>query len=370
MQHRLHHIGPLRDSYQVMGECRCAEAMPEPRRSGAGRKREVKSQRRNALVIALLNHWPLSPVVTEWTAYALRDDHVRNGTPEFAWWVCAFCDVHVTPAAVYGGPFDKGSYFTLAKKGTSHAHDCPYGNAGFAQYGVTAAQPQTHLFKVDLPEKLVPARQPRQVAAPGQNKPTGLATPDIIRRRVGAVAATGAIPNQYTTSLLKTLLDARKEALNKLYKLPKITALPKAEQASAVFAVLKAIPLELYGSATNYSSAFHKTNHVPWAGSFIYHGMADVDFAPDGFVLTSHDRIPGADPTAASLPAHILVRCDIANPVNRMEERMIVTLTAASGAIAGTPRRAVSWSAYGTLVLDDTTATYELTVTQPNHISV
>lgn len=300
----------------------------------------------------------------EWTAHELRDDYLRTGHAPFAWWVCAYCDVELTPAAVYGASFKKRPYFRLLNSTSHHAGDCPYGNAGFAQYGITIAQPQAHQFDVDLPEKLVPARLPTRARGPAHKKPVALANPVVIRRRVNGTAAAATIPNQYTTSLLKTLVDARNEALRAIFKLPHIAAMKPAAQPRAAFAMLKAIPLELYRRATNYNDAFHKTNHTPWTESFIYHGRADVAAIPGGFVLISHDTIPNADPTPVPLPARILVMCDSANPVNRMEARTIATLTAA---IAGA--YPVSWCAYGVLELNAAGAAYELTVTQPNHIA-
>ncbi|MCX4163579.1 MULTISPECIES: hypothetical protein [Paraburkholderia] len=306
----------------------------------------------------------------EWTAHALRDDYVRNTTPKFAWWVCAFCDVEVTPAAVYGVKFEKRAYFTLASRTSPHANDCPYGDAGFVQYGVRATQPQAHRFNVDLPEKLVAPRPPRQAGVAGQGKPNGLASATEIRRRVNGLAATATIPNQYTTSLLQTLIDARKEAIKAIYGLKSISMLPAAKQTSAMFEVLKSVPLDLYGMATNYNSAFHKTTKMPWRGNFIYYGMADVAVISNGFLLTSHDRIPNADATLPPIAAYVVIQCDRANPVNRMEGRMITTLNEAAGAVAGKVAHAVSWSAYGQLVMNNTAGVYELTVTQPNHIAV
>ncbi|MBO3034767.1 hypothetical protein J6350_10565 [Burkholderia pseudomallei] len=307
----------------------------------------------------------------EWTAHELRDDYLRTGRPKFAWWVCAFCDIEVTPAAIYGTSFKKRPYFSLFdKNSSSHAADCPYSTAGFAQYGITVAQPQAHQFKVDLPEKLVSPRQPRQVAAPGRNKPAGLATPVVIRQRVNGLAATSTIPNQYTTSLLKTLVAARKRAIKEIYKLPKIAKLAAAKQTPAVFAELKKIPLEVYGSPSNYDSAFHKTSHVPWAGSFIYYGTANVAVSLNGFVLTSLNLVPNAVPAGPPVPVHILVICDRANPVNRMEQSTIDELNAASGTIAGTKPYSISWCSYGELALNAAGAAYELTVTQPNHFAV
>ncbi|WP_414446801.1 hypothetical protein AB4851_08420 [Burkholderia sp. 22PA0099] len=306
----------------------------------------------------------------EWTAHALRDDFVRNATPKFAWWVCAFCDVAVTPAAVYGDKFVKRAYFTLASQTSAHAPDCPYGGTGFSRYGITAAQPQAHIFKVDLPEKLVDPKPPKQANAATQAQPAGVASSTEIKRRVNGLSATATIPNQYTTSLLTTLMDARKEAMRAIKKLPKIAPLPPGPQMKAMFDVLKGVPLNLYGTALNYNSAFHKTTKLPWKGSFIYYGRADVAIVPHGFVLTSHDTFPNPDAALPPVVSQVLVLCDRANPVNRMQGRMIATLDEAAGAVAGAAPRSVSWSAYGQFVFNDAAGICEMTITQPNHIAV
>ncbi|MBU9581109.1 hypothetical protein KTE26_21990 [Ralstonia mannitolilytica] len=306
----------------------------------------------------------------EWTAHELRDDYLRTGHAPFAWWVCAYCDVELTPAAVYGTSFKKRPYFRLLNSSLQHAADCPHGDVGFGHYGITVARPQAHQFDVDLPEKLVPARQPARVRGPSQNKPVALADPVAIRRRVDGTAAAATIANQYTTSLLKTLVDARKEALAAIFALPHIAAMPRGAQPSAAFAMLKAIPLEIYRRPSNYNDAFHKTNHKPWSDNYIYHGRADVSVIPGGYELRSHDRIPNPTPTAAPLLAVIRVICDRANPVNRMEARMMDKLDAASGHTPGKHPHPVSWCAYGKLALDSTGTFYELTVTQPDHIAI
>jgi hypothetical protein len=306
----------------------------------------------------------------EWTAHELRDDYLRTGHGPFAWWVCAYCEVELTPAAIYGASFKKRPYFRLLNSSLQHAAECPYGNAGFGHYGITVAKPQAHQFNVDLPEKLVPARQPTRAGGPSKTKPAAVANAVVIRKRVDGTAAAATISNQYTTSLLKTLFDARKEALAAIFRLPHIVAMTPADRTTAAFAMLKAIPLELYGRATNYSDAFHRTNHPVWSASYIYHGHADVAVIPSGYELTSLDKIPNPGQPAAPLLARIHVICDRANPVNRMEERMISKLDSACGYIPGQSPHSVWWCAYGKLTLNATGTAYELTVTQPSHIAI
>lgn len=300
----------------------------------------------------------------EWTAQELRDDYVKTSHVPFKWWVCAFCDVDVVPAAVYGATFKKGPYFRLPNSTLAHDPLCPYGSAGFAHYGITLAQPHSHQFTVQLPEKLVPIRQPLKTAQANLPKPSALATATTIRRRVAASGAIASIANQCTTSLLRTLVKARAAVLKEIYQLPKIVKLPAAKIHAAAFAELKKLPLDVYGTKSNYDAAFHKTNHRPWTGKLIYHGRGNAIAVPNGYVITSLDQVPNTV-TGAPLPALIIVNCNQAAPVNRMEARTIRTLNAAIA--AGTP---VSWCAYGDLALNQAGAAYELAVTQPHDISV
>jgi hypothetical protein len=296
----------------------------------------------------------------EWTAFRLKDEYLRTGR-KFEYFVCAYCNTEVTPAAVYGSDFEKAPYFRLADNEKAHLPECPYGTRGFAAYGIMRAAPRRHEFEVDLPERLVPIRPPQNVGALRREKPTERASPEEVRRRVGAGAATAKIANQYTTSLLKTLADARKAAIASIYKLPRISAIvdPKVRTKN-VFELLRTCPLDVYGTKLNYDKAFHKTRHVPWEGNFIYYGDATVQESDDGFVLTSTDVIPGTVPTA-----RICVFCDKTNPVNRMEERTVNALSKA--VTAGTT---VQWYAYGAFALNAGKTAYKLPVTLPEHISV
>lgn len=97
----------------------------------------------------------------EWTAFEVKDEYLCNRT-EFRWFVCAFCETPVSPAATYGDHYVKAPYFTLADKKKPHADACPYGKATLAQYGIDRSTPRaTHAFEVELPERLIAIRTRR-----------------------------------------------------------------------------------------------------------------------------------------------------------------------------------------------------------------
>lgn len=96
-----------------------------------------------------------------------------------------------------------------------------------------------------------------------------------------------------------------------------------------------------YGVQRNYKSAFHKTSHVPWTGAFIYYGEATVLPSATGFQLTSTQAMPAPYPVA-----RILVNCNVAAPVNKMEQRTVDVLSDAVRTGAS-----VECYAYGTLAL-------------------
>lgn len=303
------------------------------------------------------------------TAFSLRDEFLRTGTT-YQQFNCSFCDVDLITVAVAPDlTYKRPPHFRLADNNIPHASDCPYGAAGLARYGIVRAPAQKHEFDLDLPESLVPIRPPRAADTPLRPKPTALASPEEVRRRAYAGVRIATTANQYTTSLLKTLSDARYVAMDKLFNEPKIAAIASAKDRSKkVFSLLAQYPLNLYGTLRNYNSAFHKTARKPWNGPFIYHGNATVLSTPTGFLLTSGDSIPddaaGAAPGAV-IPAHIYVNCDVAAPVNRLERRTVDTLTMALAA-----GRTVGWYAYGELKINADRSAYELHVNSPEHISV
>lgn len=298
----------------------------------------------------------------EWTAFSLKDEYLSNGT-EFKWFVCAYCDTAVSPAATYGNDYKKAPYFTLADHSKPHALECPYGESTFAAHGVTREIQAPHEFDVALPERLVPIRTQRVSATPDTNPPKDLASPAEIHRRVRAGATVAAITNQYTTGLLKTLVDARFSAMRAIRELPRVTALTaEKERVKLVFKTLEACPLNLYGRQLNYSSAFHKANHTPWEGPYIYMGTATATEVPGGFLLTATDTIPGSVEDER-VPVHIRVMCDKNAPVNLMEQRTTERLAAAVS--AETP---VRWFVYGELKMNNSLSAYEIVVQHPYHI--
>lgn len=299
----------------------------------------------------------------EWTAFELKDEYLRFGT-RFEWFVCSFCDTEVTPAAVYGDHYVKSPYFTLAKSDNPHSFNCPYGKGGLKQHGIERSIPRRqHAFEVDLPERLIPIRVRVTRANGTKQPPKGLASPELIVQRVRSGTDQLKIANQYTTGLLHTLAVARASAMRELRALAEKKGVPGKDQWAFVNAELKKYPLSLYGTHYNYNSAFHKTNHEPWKGSFIYHGDATIRSTGTGFELTSKDvvRTKGRD---KEVPFIVSVACDRANPVNKMEAKTVAILEAKER-----EGQIVRWYAYGEPSggADDS---YILNVSDPAHICV
>lgn len=301
-----------------------------------------------------------------WTAFEIKDEYLRNGT-EFKWFVCAFCDTGVSPAATYGDEFRKAPYFTLKEKSRPHADACPYGKATPATYGIkrTPAPKSEHEFEVDLPERLVPIRAQGEAGpGPADTPPNQLAGVEEISRRVRTGAASLKVANQYTTALLQTLAAARASALDTLYGKAKAAGKDAKEQAAYAFRELKKYPLNLYGKQSDYHNAFRKANREPWRGEFIYFGYATVSAVATGFELSCTERI-NVEESGAKRPVTINIACDKAKPVNRMEACTIDLLTRSIESA-----RTVRWYAYGELTLNAAQTAYELAVREPAHIYV
>lgn len=294
------------------------------------------------------------------TAYSLRDEFLRFGTI-YTQLNCAFCDVDLISVAVSPElSYVRAPHYRLANAANQHASDCAYAPGGLARYKIAPPVAKTHAFAVDLPECLIKVRPPRGAGTLIRPKPTSLATPTEILKRVAANLASAKVANQYTTSLLQTLVDARILAVKQLHNFLKNNFPNNAQRAAEVSKVLSTCDLVLYGDKKNYSTAFHKTNHTPWEGKFIYHGQASVQALPTGFQLTSTDKIPGLVPTA-----QIYVNCNTAAPVNSMESRTISILNSAV-----VNQATIFWHAYGELVLDQINNEYRLNVNSPEHITV
>lgn len=298
----------------------------------------------------------------EWTAFALKDEYLRNGT-EFRWFVCAYCDTPVKPAAIDKKKHKKAPYFIIKKHSRPHAKECPYGEATFAAYGIARKASAKHEFDVDLPERLVPIRSQRVDLATTNSPPKEFASPEEIRRRVRAGSEMASIANQYTTGILETLVDARNAAMKAIRNLPNVKEIEdKTKHWNEVYKRLEACPLSLYGRKLNYRSAFRKANQNLFKGPYIYYGVATVEAVPEGFFLILTDRI--INPASSEeLPVHIRVLCDARAPVNRMEARTIERLSAAAR-----DSKAVRWYAYGELIPNESDSSFELTVRQPPHI--
>lgn len=294
------------------------------------------------------------------TAYSLRDDFLRFGYI-YTQLNCAFCDVDLISVAVSPeSSYVRAPHYRLANTINQHASDCPYAPGGLVRYKIPSSVKKKHSFAVDLPECLVNVRPPRAANISIRPKPKSLATPAEIQKRVTANLAMAKVENQYTTSLLQTLVDARILAMKQLHSLLR-NKFPKSTQRVAeVSKVLKTYHLALYGEKRNYSTAFHKTTYEPWKGKFIYHGQASVEALPTGFRLTSIDKITGPVQTA-----RIYVNCNTAAPVNLMESRTTASLNSAIVSQA-----LVTWYAYGELVLDQINNEYRLSVNSPEHIAV
>jgi hypothetical protein len=300
-----------------------------------------------------------------WTAFEVKDEYLRNGT-EFRWFVCAFCDTQVTPAAAYGDEFVVAPYFTLKEKSKPHSDMCPYGKATLKAYGIQRPPRKRTKdnFDVDLPDQLVTIRAAHTTTGPKNEPPTQLASPDEVRKRVRGSGEKLAGAHQYTTGLLRTLAIARGKAISALYEIAQSKGHDKKTQTSFVFGELKKYPLKVYGRQLDYDRAFRKTTYEPWDGTFIYHGSASVSEIETGFVLLSLDSVKSKDGSPGA-PAKIQVVCDKNHPVNLMESKSIDVLQHAIRTSS-----TVRWFAYGALALNESRTSYELTVREPAYIYV
>lgn len=294
----------------------------------------------------------------EWTAYDLKDAFLHDGT-KFENFFCAFCSVPVTLAAAYGSEYKKAPHFRLADNLSPHHHECPYGGKASPSHRIRRSPLVKHEFDVDLPECLVPMSPRRINTLAGRDKLSKPASTEEVKKRAHA---TKSIANRYTTALLQILAKARLEAINAILALPRVRALESKDQWREVFAILKKCPLNLHGRTSNYSSAFHKTTHAPWTGSYIYYGHnATVNFIEAGFRISSSDRIPSN--AGEERLANIIVNCDISSPRNQMEAKTIEVLTEAQRS-----NTLITWYAYGELAFNNINSAYQLIISEPSYI--
>ena len=303
----------------------------------------------------------------EWTAFAVKDVYELEGI-RFENFQCAFCDTPLSPVAIYpdGGrtePFKIAPHFKI--KSQNHAQTCPYGGSTLAAYGIFQISRFENELNLEMPERLVSIRPARQDIVPRSDEPTGLASPEEIRRRVRASAASATAARQYTTGLLKTMIDARDKARRLIENLPKIVSIrDDKDRTRSVYQILATIPLRLYERASDYNRAFRRVNFAPPNDAYIYYGKATVGVFGTGLLLVADKEMAKRD-SKETVPFHVHVVCDIENPENRMEAQTIERLSEAMQ-----EHRPVYWYAYGAPALNNEGTLYELVVREPSHIYI
>lgn len=311
----------------------------------------------------------------EWTAFQLQDKFLEHGM-QFLSFTCKYCDTELSPVAIYGEGFEKAPHFRLKDSfKPHHPTECPYGADTKVGKLISRKPKKKYQFNVVLPECLVALRPSQLAPRVASELPNKTPSEDEIRRRVQTAANLGVISNHYTTGLLKTLVDARKAAINAIKILPSIKNIePDKEKWQQIFVELGKAPLSLYGRKLNYKTAFRPANYLPWNGLFIYYGNAKVEATAYGFLLTLVDNTSSKkkevkdnkdNEKTADIPAQVKYFCQKGGTANQMEKHTIDSLTQAESS-----KESIIWHAYGEFKLNSSGMAYELIVRQYAHLYV
>lgn len=184
----------------------------------------------------------------EVSSFECRDEYLTTGRM-YAELRCVFCLAAYGEVNVYKSTKAKvAPHFRLAD-GAQHVGDCD---------GESLELVSTQLQKkktCDVPEALV-ARRPPNVAN-GSHRAAltdRLTQTEVDHRRQNAVVDPGMFRN--TSSVLRVLIEARYRVLRQCYDKARAAGLDNRTTASFISDTLLSHPLDLYGDALNYETAF------------------------------------------------------------------------------------------------------------------
>lgn len=300
----------------------------------------------------------------DWTAFEVKDLFNTTGK-KFEWFVCSFCDVPIHAVACYGNEYVTAPHYAYSD--SEHIAPCPYAGNAKSIGGARKTASTIEGVPIELPERFVPIRVPS-----GRleffERPVKPASTNDITARIARLYGVASRVNTYSTSLLETLIAARKYAVKKLYAIAEEKISKKEEWAKFVFGSLQTFPLQLYGQKTNYRDAFRSTKIPPSTQSAIYTGLGTVLQTTTGFTITSIDmprtKLQGPAPEVQA-KAIIVVNLDIRNPISSMQSRTADALLKASFSQAR-----IEWAAYGIFKKPDGIADYQVEVSEPGHVCV
>lgn len=297
----------------------------------------------------------------EMSAFEFRDEYLSTGI-EYKNFRCALCDVPVSPCAIYGVAFKKAPHFREAH--IPHRAGCLYGNALVA--GMKKIQPKKgrRIFgkEVNLPEKLIARRATSSMHLPPAHLGSRFPTPAETEGRIKSKKSQLELTNHYTTSLLRTVVEARKAIINECYMEAKLKCLNDKKRAALIQETLESCPLSLYDKVLNYETAFRSTRVRPWQQPLIYFGKAIVEQRPSGFVLQSQNKVKDPN-TEGETPALIHVQLDSDVTNSKLAAEILSTLTDISNT-----QQPIEWFAYGNLALREDGSAYELKVGNADHL--
>lgn len=292
------------------------------------------------------------------TAFEVRENYLEFGI-EYRKFVCPDCHIPLKAMAVYGDEFVKVPHFAV-KSGT-HGPSCP--SRAEVHVRTRPMKPTfVHGVQVRFPAKLIEARPVRVILSPEEGVVTSSgavgAAQSLISRRL--------VVNEPATTLLQVIVEAWDTAKAICFREARKNSGGKPVHV-AVTEELRKHPLELYGTATNYSNAFHKFVS-PWHGIAVHYGISSVVTTVNGFALYAEPGISlKRHPVEQDIGVTVIgvVEVSLESASSSLRDRVHDTLTRVAGSGA-----AVRWFAIGYMEFDAEAGRYVLKVSNSRHIYI
>lgn len=278
------------------------------------------------------------------SAFEFKDEFDRTGVYNSPY-CCPFCETEYVDKCI-ANPCKKAPHFSL-KSGTLHLSGCN----GEGLTGLAPTLPsdtrgdapgRTVVGDVDFPESLVEARRERGQFGRRPKDAAPLTTSEISERR-RRVDSAGTIESNYTSSLLRTFVQAHR----RLQDLARTAASAEGHQGSEAYNAeyrkqMHSRRLELYGVEFTYGSAFYNSRLSPATTARIYQGEARVRRVGDELVLQDSSLWPREYKSKDRLGFFVVVDSTAAVGGPKTHRALVDALVSAAS-----ENTVVGWSAYG-----------------------
>lgn len=275
------------------------------------------------------------------TAYEFKDIFDDAGVSHRPY-RCPFCEVPYEDRCIITECV-KAPHFKLPN-GRAHYGDCDGEPASASP--ADRARPASRVVdgEIDVPEALVPRRPPRRVTTASSGGIDAPPSGSEIHRRRKILAADRVIASKFTSALLRAIVSAHKRLMKAAFEKASASGHAKGtpEYRQTFRTLLDSRPLELFGQALTYSSAFLTSRLAPTSKPRIYGGVGAVAMEDAWVKITDVDTWPKEYKSPEHAPFAIYLAADLPADAITQHVRAIEELAALA-----TKGKTIRWWAYG-----------------------